>query len=236
MVWQLGTPAAYRDNPRTNSPRQGSRSGESGVSGWAAPDRNKPLPLLQFRFFGHTVWLDECSPPLHNQPAARRFSARVHDPEQAICHAAVDFAACMRYLTDVHYPKAERIRVDNLSTHSAGELYEALPACETRRVLDRLKFHYVPKRASWLNTPRPPHRGFAGASSPKSLHGNDSKTRHAPVSNECSPSPAQNWAAPISVEPISGAQTQRVIITVLRYCRIYHSAKRCQPDKPTLRM
>src|SRR5215469_13559291 len=32
---------------------------------------------------------------------------------------AVDFAACMRDLTDVHYPKAEPIRVvlDNLSTH-----------------------------------------------------------------------------------------------------------------------
>jgi transposase len=40
---------------------------------------------------------------------------------------AVDFAACMRDLTDVHYPKAERIRVvlDNLSTHTAGALYEA---------------------------------------------------------------------------------------------------------------
>ena len=35
---------------------------------------------------------------------------------------AVDFAACMRDLTDVHFPKAEQIRVvlDNLSTHSAG--------------------------------------------------------------------------------------------------------------------
>ena len=62
-------------------------------------------------------------------------------------------AACMRDLTDVHYPKAERIRVvlDNLSTHSAGALYEAFPACEARRVLDRLEFHYVPKHASWLN-------------------------------------------------------------------------------------
>jgi hypothetical protein len=50
---------------------------------------------------------------------------------------AIDFAACMRDLVDVHYPKAERIRVvlDNLSTHSAGALYEAFPACEARRVL-----------------------------------------------------------------------------------------------------
>jgi hypothetical protein len=38
--------------------------------------------------------------------------------------AAVDFAACMRELTDMHFPVAERIRVvlDNLSTHSAGAL------------------------------------------------------------------------------------------------------------------
>src|SRR5215813_1359232 len=66
---------------------------------------------------------------------------------------AVDFAACMRDLTDVHYPKAEQIRVvlDNLSTHSAGALYEAFPAREARRVLERLEFHYVPKHASWLN-------------------------------------------------------------------------------------
>jgi len=35
-----------------------------------------------------------------------------------------DFAVCMRDLTDLHYPSAERIRVvlDNLSTHSAGAL------------------------------------------------------------------------------------------------------------------
>jgi transposase len=67
--------------------------------------------------------------------------------------AAVDFAACMRELTDIHYPKAERIRVvlDNLSSHSAGALYQAFPADEARRVLRRLEFHYVPKHASWLN-------------------------------------------------------------------------------------
>jgi transposase len=67
--------------------------------------------------------------------------------------AAEDFAACMRELTDVHYPRAERIRVvlDNLSTHSAGALYQAFPADEARRVLRRLEFHYVPKHASWLN-------------------------------------------------------------------------------------
>ncbi len=85
---------------------------------------------------------------------------------------AVDFAACMRELADIHFPKAERIRVvlDNLSTHSAGALYQASE--EARRVLRQLEFHHVPKHASWLNMveieigvlagpmPRSPHRQY----------------------------------------------------------------------------
>ena len=81
----------------------------------------------------------------------------VHRPWRKVkvtdSRAAVDFAACMRELADVHFPKAERIRVvlDNLSTHSAGALYQAFPPAEARRILRRLEFHYVPKHASWLN-------------------------------------------------------------------------------------
>jgi transposase len=67
--------------------------------------------------------------------------------------AAEDFTACMRDLADIHYPKAERIRVvlDNLSTHSAAALYQTLPAPEARRILRRIEFHFTPKHASWLN-------------------------------------------------------------------------------------
>src|ERR1700746_3046326 len=59
----------------------------------------------------------------------------------------------MRELVDIHYPQSEEIRVvlDNLSTHSAGALYETFPAPEARRLMRRLEFHYVPKHASWLN-------------------------------------------------------------------------------------
>jgi hypothetical protein len=85
---------------------------------------------------------------------------------------ALDFAECMRDLVDVHYPNTHRIRVvlDNLSTHARGNLYEAFPAAEAHRILNRLEFHYTPKHASWLNmveienrraawhVPRPPHR------------------------------------------------------------------------------
>jgi transposase len=67
--------------------------------------------------------------------------------------AAEDFATCMRDLTDLDFPEAERIRVvlDNLSTHTASALYQTFPAAEARRVLRRLEFHYTPKHASWLN-------------------------------------------------------------------------------------
>jgi hypothetical protein len=59
----------------------------------------------------------------------------------------------MRDLADTHYPKAELIRVvlDNLSTHTAGALYETFPAPEAHRILQRLEFHHTPKHASWLN-------------------------------------------------------------------------------------
>ena len=67
--------------------------------------------------------------------------------------AAADFAECMREISDVHFPKAEKIRVvmDNLSTHSPSALYQAFPPAEARRMLRRLEFHYTPKHASWLN-------------------------------------------------------------------------------------
>jgi len=64
-----------------------------------------------------------------------------------------DFAECMRDLVDIHYPKAERIRVimDNLSTHKPSALYETFDAAEARRILRRLEIHHTPKHASWLN-------------------------------------------------------------------------------------
>ena len=65
----------------------------------------------------------------------------------------IDFAECMRELVDVHYPNAQCIDVvlDNLSTHTDAALYQTFPPEEARRILRKLKMHYVPKHASWLN-------------------------------------------------------------------------------------
>jgi transposase len=65
----------------------------------------------------------------------------------------LDFADCMRDLVDVHYPRAEKIRVvlDNLSAHRPSAVYERFSPAEARRILDRLEFHFTHKLASWLN-------------------------------------------------------------------------------------
>jgi hypothetical protein len=65
----------------------------------------------------------------------------------------IEYAHCMKYLTDERYPNAKVIRVvqDNLSTHKPAALYEAFPPEEARRILQRLKFHFTPKHGSWLN-------------------------------------------------------------------------------------
>ena len=40
---------------------------------------------------------------------------------------------------------------DNLNTHKPASLYEAFPASEARRLVERFEWHYTPKHASWLN-------------------------------------------------------------------------------------
>lgn len=64
-----------------------------------------------------------------------------------------DFAHQMRWVVDVRYPHADCIHVvlDNLNTHTAAALYETFTPDEARRILQRLRFHYTPKQASWLN-------------------------------------------------------------------------------------
>jgi hypothetical protein len=40
---------------------------------------------------------------------------------------------------------------DNLSTHKPASLYEAFPAAEARRLIERFEWHYTPKHGSWLD-------------------------------------------------------------------------------------
>ena len=66
---------------------------------------------------------------------------------------AVDFAHVLKDLADVHFAQAETIVLvqDNLNTHAAASLYEAFPAAEARRLVERFEWHYTPKHGSWLD-------------------------------------------------------------------------------------
>ena len=68
-------------------------------------------------------------------------------------HTAVDFAHVLKDLSDTHFPKAKKIVLveDNLNTHKPASLYEAFPAAEARRLVERFEWHYTPKHGSWLN-------------------------------------------------------------------------------------
>ncbi len=66
---------------------------------------------------------------------------------------AADFARILKQLSETHFPKAPKIVLvqDNLNTHKPASLYEAFPAPEARRLVERFEWHYTPKHGSWLN-------------------------------------------------------------------------------------
>jgi DDE superfamily endonuclease len=68
-------------------------------------------------------------------------------------HAAVDYAQILKELSDTHFPEANKIVLvqDNLNTHRPASLYEAFPAAEARRLVERFEWHYTPKHGSWLD-------------------------------------------------------------------------------------
>jgi transposase len=132
--------------------------------------------------------------------------------------AAEDYAHCMRELVDVHYPDAICIRVvqDNLSTHSAGALYEAFapakPAafCNARSSTTPPS---MPAGSTWSRSRSAcsaANAWIAGsttlsASSAKSPHGRNNATPPALASIGCSQPtrPEPRWATPIPLRPKS---------------------------------
>ena len=68
-------------------------------------------------------------------------------------HAAVDYAHVLKDLADIHFSAAQTIVLvrDNLGIHSKASLYQAFPAAEARRLVERFEWRYTPKHGSWLN-------------------------------------------------------------------------------------
>ena len=68
-------------------------------------------------------------------------------------HTAVDYAHVLKELADRYFANAKTIVLvqDNLNIHSKASLYEAFPAAEARRLVERFEWHYTPKHGSWLD-------------------------------------------------------------------------------------
>ena len=108
-------------------------------------------------------------------------------------HTSVDYAQVLKELSDTRFPDAEKIILvqDNLNTHTPASLYEAFPADEARRLVERFEWHYTPKHGSWLNlaeselgvlTPNASIAGCPtnGSSRARSLLGRPTATRNTP--------------------------------------------------------
>src|SRR4051812_24312342 len=116
---------------------------------------------------------------------------------------AQDYAERLRELVDVDYPGATCIRVvqDNLSTHTAGALYEAFPAPEAHRILERLEFHDTPKHASWLNMVEIEIGVLKGQCLDRRIDTRDALEREIAAWERERNGPAPKWAAPTRNRP-----------------------------------
>ena len=94
------------------------------------------------------------SPQRHGEPVRSRGRAPAvaqGDGDRAAHGAGLRQAAARTRRRGLPRCRCIRVVQDNLSTHTPGSLYEAFPAPEAHRILERLEFHYTPKHASWLN-------------------------------------------------------------------------------------
>ena len=64
-----------------------------------------------------------------------------------------DFVAFVQHLLRTTYRRARRLHLvlDNLNTHFAKCFVDVLGARHAAKLLRRVRFHYTPKHASWLN-------------------------------------------------------------------------------------
>jgi len=64
-----------------------------------------------------------------------------------------DFARFIRQLLMEHYSDVKKLHlvVDNLNTHFEKSFFETFSQTEAKALLKKIKFHYTPKHASWLN-------------------------------------------------------------------------------------
>ena len=64
-----------------------------------------------------------------------------------------DFVAFVQHLLETTYRTARRLHLvlDNLNTHFEKSFIDVLGSRQAAKLLRRVRFHYTPKHASWLN-------------------------------------------------------------------------------------
>lgn len=64
-----------------------------------------------------------------------------------------DFAHFVKTLVEKEYPEAKIIHIvcDNLNTHNESSFQETFGKEEASHLMERIRFHYTPKHASWLD-------------------------------------------------------------------------------------
>jgi hypothetical protein len=122
-------------------------------------------------------------------------------------HTAMDYAHVLKELADRYLANAKTVVLvqDNLNIHGKGSLYEAFPAAEARRLVERFEWHYTPKHGSWLDLAESelassrPSVSTVGLpinrpSSRKSPHGSTTAmpTTPRPIGNSQPPMPVSN--------------------------------------------
>ena len=116
-------------------------------------------------------------------------------------HTAVDYAHVLKDLADTHFATAKVIVLvqDNLNIHSKASLYEAFPAAEARRLVERFEWHDTPKHGQLARSGGVRNSAFyrpnaSTAASPT----NKSSSRKSP--------PWSKTAMPITPRPIGTSQ------------------------------
>lgn len=71
---------------------------------------------------------------------------------QSVSNSGQNYAQVLKEISDTHFTGASKIVLvqDNFSTHKPASLYEAFPALEARRLVERFEWRYTPKHGRWL--------------------------------------------------------------------------------------
>ena len=117
-------------------------------------------------------------------------------------HTAVDYAHVLKDLADLHFANTKTIVLiqDNLNIHSKASLYQAFPAAQARRLVERFEWHYTPKHGSWLDL----------AESELGVLSSSASTAASPTNKPSSTKspPGSTTAMPITPGPTGTSQPQ----------------------------